>query len=109
MVAEELENLGKDEDKQRALYLRLKKKFEGSIQEDSSLDMELAVCALQADLDLSENGWKKLRLWILDLIQRGGDLSKLPTYNKLKIYKEKMVPQGLVSNAKDARVTLQVE
>ena len=71
--------------------------------------MELAVCALQADLDLSENGWMKLRFWILDLLQQGGDLSRLPTYSLLKLYKEKMVPQGLVSNAKAARVTLQVK
>ena len=34
MEGEELKNLGIDEDKQRVLYLRLKKKFEGSVQEE---------------------------------------------------------------------------
>ena len=84
-----------DENKQRALYLQLKKKFEGEIQKDSCPDMELAVCALQADLDLSENGWMKLRFFILDLVQRGGDLSRLPTYSLLKVYKEKWFLRAL--------------
>ena len=98
-----------DEDKQRALYLRLKKKFDAENSNiESTIDVELAVCALQVEIDLSENSWTKLRFWIQDFIRRGGDINKLPSYRNLKTYKEKMIPKGLVSDAKVARVDLQV-
>ena len=57
--------------------------------------------------NLSMNGWDFVRFWIKDYVSRGGDILKLPNSNRLRIYREEMVPKGLLCSATTARIPLQ--
>ena len=102
ILSDEMTELAGDQLKEKGLHDRLQKKFD-----DGQLDLRMPCLNLMNDVRLSVRDYKKVRLWIKDILQRGGNLNNMPSDEVLRDFKKDLVPEGLVATEKEARVKLQ--
>ena len=104
-VRKVLDILDSDEGLEDALFKVLSKRKDKS----KELDVNLPLCCLNAmsKLNLSQKKWDDFRFWLIDMINRGVDLSNLPSRMALSKEVLKLVPPGVVSSETEAYVPLE--
>jgi hypothetical protein len=100
-----LERTKDDEDEEKDLLMKLQKKWPQDKTNDN-LDFNLACLSLKNMYNMSDVSYRKLWLWIKDVIRRGGDLSKMPSVVRLNEKTKELLPKEMEVNSVMAKVSL---
>ena len=101
-VRKVLDILDSDEGLEDALFKVLSKRKDKSKEQDVNLPLNV-----MSKLNLSNTKWDDLRFWLIDMMNRGVDLSNLPSRMALSKEVLKLVPPGVVSSETEAYVPLE--
>ena len=94
-----IQHLEEDQGLEGAVLKTLETRKESENDDDVSEEFKLAVLSLMKTLNLSERKLDDLRYWINDMIRRGMDLSKIPTFlNLRRTTIKEMIPDGFSSS-----------
>ena len=100
-----IQHLEEDQGLEGAVLKTLETRKESEDDDDVSEEFKLAVLSLMKTLNLSERKLDDLRYCINDMIRRGMDLSKIPTFlNLRRTTIKEMIPDGFSSSNTGAKI-----